>query len=86
METLDILPNQTPISTADRQALAPRTKAIAAVSLIVAAGLIATSLIFSHAGRAGQATADGGDAGPELRAAEIRAERSGIWQHYELQY
>jgi hypothetical protein len=86
MDTLDTLPNQTPISAEDRRALAPRTKAIAVVSLIVAAGLIATSLLFSHAGRAGQAIADGGDAAAELRAAEIRAERSGIWQHYELQY
>jgi hypothetical protein len=84
METLDTLPNRTPISKEDRRALAPRTNAVAAVSLIVAAGLIATALLFSHAGRAGQAVA--GDQAPELRAAELRAERSGIWQHYELQY
>jgi hypothetical protein len=86
METLDTLPNQTPISAEDRRALAPRTNVMAAVSLIVAAGLVATALLLSNAGRAGQAVADGGDTAPELRAGEIRAERGGIWQHYELQY
>jgi hypothetical protein len=86
MEQLDILPHRKPISAADHRALAPRTNVLAAVSLIVAAGLIALALLVSDAGRAGQTVVGAGDQQPELRAAERRAERSGIWQHYELQY
>ena len=58
-----------------------RINTIAALVLIIAAGLVATTLFAFNFQGDGQAVA--ADAA-ELRAGEIRVERGGIWHHYDI--
>ena len=63
-----------------------RINTIAALVLIIAAGLVATTLFVPNFRQAGRAVAAHAETQPELRGSEIRIERSGIWQHYDIQY
>ena len=60
-----------------------RINTIAALFLIIAAGLVATTQFVFNFQQPGQAVA--ADAA-ELRGGEIRVERAGTWHHYDILY
>jgi hypothetical protein len=78
----DIHPMQMPIPAGDKQPFDRRITAIAVLGSILAAGLVAAALAGSNAARPDRAAHS--IEAPELRAAEIRAERSGVLSGYEI--
>ena len=60
-----------------------RINTIAALFLIIATGLVATTLFIFNFQQPGQAVA--ADAA-ELRGGEIRVERGGTWHRYDVLY
>lgn len=79
----DIHPMQKNMPAGDRHTFDRRITAIVALGSILAAGLVAVALAGSHPVRPDQAATHSTES-PELRAAEIRAERSGVLSAYEI--
>jgi hypothetical protein len=83
MDRLNNLPTPRPPPVPNPDALSRKINTIAALGLIIVATLVATSLFVINFQQSGQAVA--ADA-PELRAAEVRVERGGIWHQYDILY
>jgi hypothetical protein len=79
MKSLDIAPVHEQTVASDRRARI--WSAMTAIAFIVAAGLIANALDVANFIQAGLTTEP-----PKAHAADIGAERGGVWRHYELMY